>query len=110
MSDKEKKTTKPLRIFSDVEKEKIEQMALDNCHFETIAMALDIPVQTLRDRFRGFIIQKRAEGRTELRRAQRKQINTPAMAIFLGKNELGQSDKLDTNLSGEITLTAPAIA
>jgi hypothetical protein len=36
--------------------------------------------------------QKRAEGRVEIHRAQDKQKNNPTMAIWLGKQHLGQSD------------------
>ena len=85
---------RPRRVFTDEEEAKILQMALDNCHMDTIALALDIPLETLRRHYGGYISQKRAEGRTELRRMQREQApKSPAMAIFLGKNELGQVDK-----------------
>jgi len=97
-----KKKTKPLRIFTDEQLQNIEQMALDNCHVDTIAMALVIPKQTLVRRFGTFISQKRAEGRTALRRVQRKQAEaSAAMAIFLGKNELGQTDRQDITTGGE---------
>ena len=85
---------RPKRVFTEDEKAKIEEMALNNCHFETIAMALDIPVNTLKRHYGRFITQKRAEGRVRLRGYQTQMSKTaPAMAIFLGKNELGQSDK-----------------
>jgi transposase-like protein len=107
---KKKKTGRKQRNFTDEQKEKITQMALDNCHMDTIALALSIPKETLVRRFGTFIRQKRAEGRTLLRRAQREQIKNPAMAIFLGKNELGQTDKKEYALSGEISLKPPQIA
>ena len=85
---------RPKRVFNDEQREQITQMALDNCHFETIAMALEIPVNTLKRHFGRYIKQKRAEGRTILRRNQVElSKNNPAMAIFLGKNELEQTDK-----------------
>lgn len=85
---------RPKRVFSEEEKQQIDQMALDNCHFETIAMALEMPVNTLKRHFGRFIRQKRAEGRTILRRNQCELAKSnPAMAIFLGKNELDQTDK-----------------
>ncbi len=107
-----KKVGRPKRGFSDEEKAKIEQMAEDNCHMDTIALALGIPLQTLTDNFRGFISQKRAEGRTILRRAQRvKAIDShdTGMLCFLGKNDLKQSDKIEQIHSGEISLKPPAI-
>lgn len=85
---------RPKREFTDEETQKIEEYALNNCHFETIALALEIPVNTLKRRFGRFIKQKRAEGRIRLRGYQTDLAkNNPAMAIFLGKNELGQTDK-----------------
>lgn len=99
---KAKKKTKPLRKFTDAQRQSIEQMALDNCHVDTIAMALDIPKQTLVRRFGTFITQKRAEGRTLLRRAQREKAidgHDTGMLCFLGKNELKQSDQKDIKLN-----------
>ena len=85
---------RPKRVFTDEEKQQIDQMALDNCHFETIAMALEIPVNTLKRHYGRYIRRKRAFGRTELRRNQCElSKSNPAMAIFLGKNELDQTDK-----------------
>jgi hypothetical protein len=98
-----KKAGRPKRKFTDEQVRQIEQMAADNCHFETIAMALEIPVNTLKRHFGRFITQKRAKGRTDLRRTQRKLASTnPAMAIFLGKNELGQEDKSKHEVKGNI--------
>ena len=85
---------RPKREFTIEENAQIEQMALDNCHIDTIAMALGIVKNTLVRHFGPFIKQKRAKGRTDLRRTQRKLAEAnPAMAIFLGKNELNQTDK-----------------
>ena len=100
-----KKTGRPLRKFTDEQKRSIERMALDNCHLDTIAMALSVPKQTLVRRFGTFIAQKRAKGRTDLRRTQRKlAAKNPAMAIFLGKNELSQTDKREEthNVTGDL--------
>lgn len=98
------------RKFTLEEKVMIKQMALDNCHLDTIALALGIPKQTLADNFRSFIRQKRAEGRCDLRRTQRVLSKThTAMAIFLGKNELEQKDVRDYNLSGEVILKPPTV-
>ena len=91
---------RPKKKFTDEMMREIEQMATDNCHVDTIAMALGIAKQTLVRRFGTFITQKRAKGRTDLRRTQRKLANSnPAMAIFLGKNELNQSDKQEIGLN-----------
>lgn len=99
---------RPKRQFTDEQRAQINQMALDNCHFETIAMALEIPVNTLKRHFGRFIRQKRAEGRTILRRNQVKMSKTiPAMAIFLGKNELEQSDKQEIKHAGSVDVNQP---
>ena len=85
---------RPKRVFSEEEEQKIEEYALNNCHFDTIALAMSIPVMTLKRRYGRFIKQKRAEGRIRLRGFQVALAETnPAMSIFLGKNELEQTDK-----------------
>ena len=85
---------RPKRTFTDEIVQKIEEFARLNCHMDTIALALDIPLSTLNRRFGGFIKKKRAEGRVILRDNQVKLSKTQAaMAIFLGKNELEQVDK-----------------
>lgn len=92
---------RPKRVFSDEQEEQISQMALDNCHLDTIALALCIPLETLRRRFGAFISEKRAFGRTELRRAQREKAligKDTGMLCFLGKNELGQADRKEIEL------------
>ena len=85
---------RPKRVFTNEEVQQIDIMASNNCHMDTIALALEIPLTTLVRRFGRIIKQKRAQGRIELRAKQVKLANNhPAMAIFLGKNELGQVDK-----------------
>ena len=85
---------RPKRQFTDEEKQKIEESALNNCHIDTIALGLGVAKNTLIRRFGTFIKQKRAEGRIRLRGYQVDlAVNNPAMAIFLGKNELDQTDK-----------------
>lgn len=85
---------RPKRQFTDEEVQQIDTMASNNCHMDTIALALEIPLTTLVRRFGRVIKRKRAQGRIELRAKQVKLAdNHPAMAIFLGKNELGQVDK-----------------
>ena len=97
-----KKTGRKRRVFTIEQEVMITQMALDNCHVDTIALALSIPKQTLVRRFGTFISQKRAEGRTMLRRAQREKAligKDTGMLCFLGKNELNQTDKQTTELN-----------
>lgn len=99
---------RPKRQFSDEIIQEIETMALNNCHFDTIAIALEIPLTSLKRRFGRFIRQKRAEGRVKLRANQVKlSVNHPAMAIFLGKNELNQVDKqiIQTEAAEQVKLS-----
>ena len=93
-ASKTKKAGRPKRKFSEEQKAKIEQMALDNCHLDTIAKVIDVRKQTLVNNFGTFISKKKAEGRARLRFYQVSMSEkSPAMAIFLGKNELEQTDK-----------------
>lgn len=82
--------------FTKEQIELIEKYALMNCRYLTIAKVLGIPEQTLKDNFVDLITKKRAEGKIELRTAQREKATRTkdtAMLIFLGKNDLGQADK-----------------
>ncbi len=90
---------RPKIVFTDDTKAKITEYALNNCHVDTIAMALGIAKNTLIRHFGTFISQKRAEGRVILRVAQHQKAITgldTGMLCFLGKNELGQADKIET--------------
>lgn len=85
---------RPKRVFSEQEKAQIERMGLDNCNTETIANALNIPVNTLKRHFGRILKNKRAEHRANLRSWQTELAkNNSQMAIFLGKNVLDQTDK-----------------
>ena len=60
---------------------------------------------TLRRNFGALLDKKRAEGRADLRKCQRKLAKTNSvMAIFLGKNELDQKDSKDFNLGGIVEI------
>ena len=85
---------RPKKVFTEEQKKSIEQMALDNCYTRTIAEALGESQDTIKRHFASLLQKKRAEGKVALRRQQRKlAVNNVAMAIFLGKNELDQTDK-----------------
>lgn len=72
----------------------MDQMATDNCKDYTIANVLGIDAKTLKKHYSKRLIQKRAKGRADLRRGQRTlSKDNAAMAIFLGKNELEQTDR-----------------
>lgn len=82
---------RPKREFSDEEVAQITDAALNNCHLDTIALALDIPKTTLDRRYGTFIRRLRAKGRMKLRNNQVKLSKVSAdMCKFLGVNELNQ--------------------
>ena len=85
---------RPKRTFTDEEVKLIEQYARNNCLTNTIAVALEIPLMTLKRRFGKKLKVWRAQGKIELRGNLYKQgITSPQTAIFLAKNELGMTDK-----------------
>lgn len=85
---------RPKRVFTNEERARIEEMARNNCRDNTIATVLDIPINTLKRHFGKICTKKRQEFKAILRDNQSKLAKTnPAMAIFLGKNELDQVDR-----------------
>ena len=85
---------RPKRIYTDEQIEQIQQLAKLNLHTLTIAEALDIPFDELQRHFAKIMTKKRAEGKCELKRWQRDQAEKNiVMAIWLGKQDLGQADK-----------------
>jgi hypothetical protein len=85
-----------------IEPRLVEQLASIGCTVQEIAAACSCHVDTLRDRFSKEIEKGRENGKTRLRK---KQIEIAlggnvTMLIFLGKNMLGQSDAMRTELSG----------
>ena len=80
--------------FTDEQKQEIERLALNGCQNNTIANITGIALTTLKRRFGKLMTKKRCERKFNLRENQTRLAKAfPAMAIFLGKNELGQVDK-----------------
>jgi hypothetical protein len=88
---------------------KIEEYALNLCTNKTIAVALGINPHTFNKHFGDICEQKRAMARVELHELQKKraQANDTTMLVWLGKNELGQTDKFESKNS---SITAVKIA
>ncbi len=87
--------------------------ASDGCQDGTIAAIMGIAKETIADskQIRTFLHKKRALRYRRKRKEQDTHAKTsPAMSIFQGKNELGQSDKTETKHSGAIALQPPQIA
>ena len=106
----DKKIGRPLRVFTPEQIDQMQQYALNGCVNNTIASLMDIPIDTLERRFKKVLIKKRAERKNILRIAQNKAVTAgvPSMLIFLGKNDLGQTDKYDTTSGGK-PIAAPTI-
>ena len=83
---------------------KIDSMCQIQCLQEEIASVMGVSLDTIERRcleehkvtFAEYFKQKRKGGRASLRRSQWMMAQkNPALAIFLGKNYLGQSDKME---------------
>lgn len=95
-----KKLGRPPKVFSGENLERIYEMARNGCHNNTIAKVIGCCQDTLEKYLLKELQKKRAEGKEELRGYQRTLSKTyPAMAIFRGKNELGQVDKQELHTS-----------
>ena len=86
---------RPKTVISDEDLAAAEALALLNCQTGTIAVAMGWDRQWLDQRpdILTKLSKKRAEHKIELRKCQYNQRKNPALAIFLGKNALGQADK-----------------
>ncbi len=95
--------------FTDEQIQEIERLALINCNSNTIAEATGIAVTTLKRRFGRKLRHWWALYRTNIRESQDKQRDSsPQMAIWLGKQDLGQVDKqvVETSKTSSKSLTA----
>ena len=85
---------RPKRVFADREIRMIGLYALNGGKNQTIANAMEMPVNTLKNRFSKLLQKNRAVRKLKLAHNQTKQSKyNHQMSIFLGKNELGQTDK-----------------
>lgn len=86
---------RPSKKFTDEQVKVIADYAFHGCQNNTIATLLDIPVNTLTRHFGKLLTKKRCERKLYLRKAQDRKAGEgdTGMLCFLGKNELGQSDK-----------------
>ncbi len=85
---------RPKSSFSNEQIKEMSDYALDGCQNNTIATIMDIPKTSLIRHFGKLLTKKRCERKQLLRAIQTVLAKTnPAMAIFLGKNELNQVDK-----------------
>ena len=98
---------RPKREYSPEQIAEIERLAYNNLHDRTIAELVGIPKSTLIDNFRTTIDKKRAEHRRDLRLAQNKaaiEDGNITMQIFLGKNDLEQTDRQEQTITADIKM------
>ena len=91
-------------FLNQTQLKRMDRMAKDQCKHRTIAEVLDVGREALREHYLPRLIKKASEGRVELQADQRRmQKKQPSVAIFRGKNYLGQTDKQETthNISKE---------
>jgi len=79
----------------EIDEAEVIKYALAGCYDKTIARLTGIPESTLKRRCGALISKKRAERKYNIRKAQNDAIaqGNTALLIFLGKNELDQTDK-----------------
>ncbi len=107
------KLGRPLQTFTKAQINKIGGLAFKGCQNTTISHIIGCDKNTLKKYLSQLLTKKRAERKAWLREVQAKRAEkdaSSAMVIFLGKNELGQADKQEHVLSGEIQLLPPKIA
>src|SRR4051794_14556975 len=100
IKDSEKR--KPGRPAKEIDWQVVEKLASIQCTDEEIAAVLGVHSDTIKRRkkipeYAEILAAGRAKGRASLRRIQWKlaEGGNAAMAIFLGKNLLGQRDKFE---------------
>jgi len=102
---------KPKTIISDEDMAKAEEYAFRGCQNNTICSLMDWDHEWLHGRkdILRRLTKKRAERKLWLRQVQDKHAQSnPVMAIFLGKNYLGQADKQEHKL--EVSNVADLVA
>lgn len=82
----------------------IERLAAIHCPTVEIAAALNCSVDTLDRNYAELIAKGRDKGKTSLRRMQWDAATkgNVVMMIFLGKQLLGQSDKIDNTVNAKV--------
>lgn len=94
-----------------VDLEQLDTLARIGCTYSEIAAVLKVHPDTLANRFSDRIKEAREAGRCSLRRAQWKAAlaGDRTMLVWLGKNELGQSDKRELTGKDGASLVPTAI-
>ena len=88
---------RPKAVISDEDLAKAEEYALQNCKNNTIATLMGWHPMFIaeHEEILKRLRKKRAEHAQTIRESQFNHVKNPIMAMFLGKNVLGQADKQD---------------
>lgn len=94
------------RPLTPIDEEKVAELAYRGARNSEIAFVLGVDDETISARFSRLLNKKRAERRLALRDAQtsKAMMGDATMLIWLGKNELDQTDKVEQQHSGGITI------
>lgn len=87
------------RPLKDITEEQVFELARINCSYAEMAAVLDCDESTLTKRFSQVIQKGRASMKESLKRTQYKlavEKENVTMNIWLGKQHLGQTDKIET--------------
>ena len=99
----QKALTKPKigRPLLPIDEKLVHKLAAIHCTMEEIAATCNCSVDTLENRFSDIIQKAREEGKASLRRMQyqKAQEGNVTMMIWLGKQLLGQREKIDQNIN-----------
>lgn len=94
---------RPKTVFTPEQIARLDEMAFNQCKGNTIAEVIGVDLNTIEAHFSTRLRQKRAEGREALHKTQATMAKTiPVMAIWLGKQHLEQSDKVEGNVTHKI--------
>lgn len=94
------KTGRPLK---EIDGEEVRRLASIGCTYREIGARFDCDESTVRRRFASEFEQGKENGKTSLRHMQwkRARAGSDTMLIHLGKNYLGQSDKVEQTTRAE---------
>jgi len=97
---------RPRIVFTADQERQVNQLAAQNNTFEEIAAVMGVSPDWLAENYSERIKTTRLTGRSSLRRWQWQaaEAGVPALLIWLGKNELGQTDKTVTDHAGDIVI------
>ncbi len=94
------------RPLKEIDEKLVERLASIHCTNIEIAAIVECSVDTLDRRFADLIAKAKANGKMSLRRMQWELASkgNATMQIFLGKAILGQTDMVQMNVNGDLTI------